>query len=327
MACAERIELLRTSGRGDEALALVDEMKHLSQAAGLGPWTRLADESYRLHTLVAIGRHREALSEVTELLARMDRLPPESPAETETIAPWTVRETTLGISRTAALGMRDWRQALDLNNEILASKQRRRVPLLDQAHTRFNNYVPLLHLGRVREARELLSACRAVAQRERDHRFFGLIFSALASLDASGGRFATAAELEKTALRSHYRARSARPAAASHFNLAIYLGKSRGDPRDEALAHRLAATLLAVLTGESTAERIAALIAYLERPESAQLRPALPRDVAVLAAAVETTDGVRFRELVEELAGDRATADTLLRTVVERALDRLGTPE
>ncbi|MHC4917298.1 MAG: CHAT domain-containing protein, partial [Planctomycetota bacterium] len=53
------INILLSTGRAEEALALVEEMKGYTRRAGLGPWTQLADETNRLQLLNALGRYKE----------------------------------------------------------------------------------------------------------------------------------------------------------------------------------------------------------------------------------------------------------------------------
>jgi hypothetical protein len=50
---AEIINLLRDTGRIEEALALVERMKGFTQRASFGPWTQLFDEAMRLQLLNA----------------------------------------------------------------------------------------------------------------------------------------------------------------------------------------------------------------------------------------------------------------------------------
>jgi len=72
------INILRTTGRAEEALALVEEMKGYTRRAGLGPWTQLSDEARRLQLLNALGRYQEVLAAVEGLREQMRALPEES---------------------------------------------------------------------------------------------------------------------------------------------------------------------------------------------------------------------------------------------------------
>ena len=69
------INLLRDTGRAEEALGLVETKKEATRQAGLGPWTQLLDEVRRLQLLADLGRYDEVLAEVEALRPRMDALP------------------------------------------------------------------------------------------------------------------------------------------------------------------------------------------------------------------------------------------------------------
>ena len=56
VAPAELFNLLRSRGRLGEALAAAEEKAGYTRQAGLGPWTQLADEGYRLQVLAAMGQ-------------------------------------------------------------------------------------------------------------------------------------------------------------------------------------------------------------------------------------------------------------------------------
>ena len=99
--------LLRSSGRLEEALRVAEEKAAYTRQAGLGPWTQLGDEGRRLQVLAAMGRYDEVLAAVEALRPKMDALPLESEAE-EAVNPWNVRETLLDTGRDG----RPWQRAL-----------------------------------------------------------------------------------------------------------------------------------------------------------------------------------------------------------------------
>ena len=100
----------------------------------------------------------------------------------------------------------------------------------------------------------MLTACRAVFEKEDSPSDLGAVFSALSSLERYRDNSTGAREFEKTALRYKYWEGDPAKIAASHFNLASRIRESRGDLR-EALAHRLVALLLAIATNSGTGER------------------------------------------------------------------------
>ena len=121
-AAGELCNLLRSSGRLEEALKVAEEKAAYTRQAGLGPWTQLADECQRLQVLADMGRYDEVLAAVEALRPKMDALPLESEAE-EAVNPWNVRETLLDTGRTAAVRSERWETALALSAETLEAKQ------------------------------------------------------------------------------------------------------------------------------------------------------------------------------------------------------------
>jgi hypothetical protein len=137
------VNVLRDTGRSAEALEVLEQKAEYTRQAGRGPWTQLADQIWRLQILTYLGGNEEVLRRVLELREEMKSLPdPLGPNEFVTI--WNVRETLSDTGRSAALRLREWQQALDLNAEALESRRDRNAPLLDQARTAFNDYGPLL---------------------------------------------------------------------------------------------------------------------------------------------------------------------------------------
>lgn len=316
--------LLRDSGRLDEALRVVEQMSEYNRRAGRGPWTQLADKGFRLQILAIHGEYEEVLRQVTELREQVETLPnPAGPNETVSI--WNVRETILDIGRSAALALEAWQQVLDLNLEINRSKRARGASSIAQAQTQFNNFRPLLELGRGAEARDLLLHCRDVFERENSVGHIGPILTALAIVERRRGQLAAARRFSETALRFDYINGDPRAISISHFNLAGYIKDSQGE-WNEALAQRLAAGLIAVAAKSGAPRMLAGLERDLRQAGTAG-PAALPADFAALCATIEKVEGVRFREMIERLAGSPAGCDQLFRQVVAVALEEASKPE
>src|SRR5262249_61303445 len=126
-----------------------------------GPWTQLADEGQRVQILSRMGHAEQALTEVQKLRDRMTTLP-DQPGPNETVRPWNVREATLDTGHGAARDLQRWQLALDLHAETRASKERRNASPRELAQTRYNDYGPLLRLGRIDDANRLLLWCQQV---------------------------------------------------------------------------------------------------------------------------------------------------------------------
>jgi tetratricopeptide (TPR) repeat protein len=178
--------LLRCTGRTSEALTIIESKTDYTRRAGLVPWTRLADEAWRLQLLNVLGKYDEVMRRVTELRDEMKILP-DPPGSNETVYVWNVREATLDTGHSAAISLEQWQQALDLNAELLQSKRMRGATPLEQAKFRFNDYAPLLRLGRHADAGSILTECRAVFERENAIDALGRVFSALGNLENNLG--------------------------------------------------------------------------------------------------------------------------------------------
>ena len=169
-----------------------------------------------------------------------------------------MRETILDIGRYAARQLGRWEDALTFNAELLKSKERRGASAFEIARNRFNNYAPLLRLGRLDEARSLLLDCREIDESENNTYELGKDLSALADVEDKAGHGQDAINLERNALRYKYLAGDVGSIAVSHHNLGNYLARYAADhPR--ALTDHLAAALLRSLTGIEGAGRSWAL--------------------------------------------------------------------
>ena len=224
------VDICRGSGRLAEALTLAVQMAGYTRQAGLGPWTQLSDEGQRLQVLNEMGQAVRVLAEVERLRDRMQTLP-ATPGPSRDVAPWNVREALLDIGRYAARELGRWEEALDLSAEQTASKRGRRAPAADVARSRFNDYWPLLRLGRTHEALDLLLDCRQVFKDANDTGALGKTLSALADTENERGHGEAAIRMERDALRYTYLAGDVLAITVSYHNLGSYLGRHARQPR------------------------------------------------------------------------------------------------
>ena len=111
----------------------------------------------------------------------------------------------------------------------------------EQARTRYNQYGPLMKLGRLTEAQRVVEECLAVYQEANDVTLQSRALSALADIWDERGDLAQAIALERQALSICNRLPDPSDRAISHCNLANYLekaGKTGDEPR-----HSLAAIM------------------------------------------------------------------------------------
>jgi hypothetical protein len=136
--------------------------------------------------------------------------------------------------------------------------------------------------------------------------------SGLAALENTLGRTAEARRVEETSLRFRYIVGNPEWIANGHSNLADYIIADQ-DEWIDALAHRLAGGLILAMMGSG---RKALFLSQLSRNLQQAGRLTLPSDIAALCATVEKVEGVRFRELVEQLATGWVTGDELLQKIL-----------
>ena len=190
---------------------------------------------------------------------------------------------------------------------------------LEVARTRYNDYGPLIRLGRYGEAHALLMECREVFESEGYLQGLGQVFTALADLEDNLGHRDRAIRHEQTALRYSYAVGEPGDCAISHFNLANYL-MARRRP-----SHRISgpsAGRHADLVSDSERGFLELTLQALSRhlASFAPGEPPLPADFAALCATVDQVEGVDLAALFNRLPKTRAaTGDDALRQVLDLA--------
>jgi tetratricopeptide (TPR) repeat protein len=308
------VNWLRESGHLEEALTTAERRKDYSRKAGLGRWTQLADEVFRLQILNEMGRHEEVLTTV-QTRREAIRKWPESSDENESVNPWNVSETLLDTGRQAAKELQRWEEALSLNAENVTLKLSRGATKLEVARTRYNDYSPLLRLQRLAEARSLLYQCLTVFESDGGGVELGAVHIAIADLEYYLQHLPEAVRHASAALRYGYSVLSPSVCAIRHFNLGVYLLSSNAHSR-EALAHRLASTLIRYQMNHGDLPNNIQVL----RNELAQVSPAdVPASFDQVCDLVEQTEGVRFRDLFSRLPQRAASGNKALQAVLAMA--------
>jgi hypothetical protein len=184
------------------------------------------------------------------------------------------------------------------------------------ARSRFNDYFPLLRLGRTEEALALLLECRQVFQDARDIGMLGKILGALADAEDARGHGDAAIGLERDALRYKYLAGDVTAIAAGYHNLGYYLPGHARQP-DPALACHLASALIRALTGAEGADRSVRDAAANLRELGPDATP--PADVAGLCRQVGDIPGTDLARLLAALTPDPATVEQTLSELIAQA--------
>jgi len=275
-----------------------------------------------------MGHASQVLAQVQRHRDHMRQLP-AAPGPDEIAIPWWVREVLLGTGRDAALGLDRWDNSLSLNAEVLASKRDRRASATDIARASFNDYGPLLRLGRTDEALRLLLDCRQVFQGARDTGMLGRTLSALAETEHARGHSDAAFSLERDALRFRYLAGDVTGIAVSYHNLGSNL-RVHARQLATALASHLAAAVIRVLAGiegtsaGSSADSVRRAAADLHEFGTAAVPPT---DVADLARQIGDIPGTDLPGLIAKLSPDPEVAEQTLRDIIARTQELAGTSD
>ena len=305
--------ILISTGRFREALDLVEDLKDYTSKAGLGPWSRLANDVMRLLALNKLGHYDEVLKAVEELRQQMDALPEKGNQE-ENIDRWSVKEGILDAGREAARLSGDSELALVFNAECLKLKTGRGATELNLASSAFNDYGPLLQLKRYDEAGKLLWWCKDVFEREKDIRLLGAVFTAMSNLMDCKDQTGQAAKFCEDALRYIYLTDDAESISICHNNMGNRFAKT--GILKARLAHHLAATIIRLSTCSGMMSSILRNLSI----DLATFGPeALPASFDQLCDTVEEVEGVRFRELFVKLAGPEADGDEVMKAVLQMA--------
>lgn len=308
----ELVTLLRDQGRLFDALGMASQKIERTRQAGFGLWTQLSDRGRRLQILNLLGRHEQVFLDLPALRAQMAELPDER-AHNDRVNPWNVRECVLDIGRLSAVALERWEEALELNNEIVRTKQRRGASTSEIAGSRCHDYLPLFQLGRPSDADQLLRDCQDVVATAHDITQLAVVYGARADLEDRRHHSRKAVELQRTALHLWYLHPDPREISTGHHHLANYLSRTGGDPAEQR-AHRLTAALLDHLIGNASglARTLGTLGAELRRVTSGPDVPAPPATLPEVIRLVDAYNGICFGNLIATLCPDLATAEHAL---------------
>ena len=151
----------------------------------------------------------------------------------------------LDIAYQANHTLERWDACLTLLTEIEQTKRDMGANRQEQARTRYNQYGPLMKLGRLAEAQRVVEACLDVFADAGELTAQSAALSALANIWKERGDLTQAIALERQALSIRNRLPDPSDRAASHGNLANYLGKA-GKAEDEA-RHSLSTIIYCLL--------------------------------------------------------------------------------
>jgi len=187
----------------------------------------------------------------------------------------------LDIAGQANLALERWQACLDLLGETEQAKRDLGESELELARTRFNQYGPLMSLGRLDDAQQVVESCLVVYRAEEDVTYQSKALTALASVWEERGETGQAVALARQALALCNQLPDPADRAILHNNLAIYLEKAGQQP--QAARHRLAAGVYRLISGHDLSTWRSSLAVRMRRAARDGRRYELPRLSALLA--------------------------------------------
>lgn len=162
------------------------------------------------------------LPEVQRLRNLIEALESSS-GEDEAARSWDVREALLNMDRSGKFKLDQWDEALAINADIIASMRARQAPVSQIAVASLNDYGPLLRLGKIDQARNVLLDCRQTFLDAHDLPLLGTTLGALADVEEKLGHVDNAIQLARDALRYGYAAGDTGSVRDVYYNLGNYV--------------------------------------------------------------------------------------------------------
>jgi CHAT domain len=310
-----KIALLQRQGRYIEALALADE--NLAAVERHPDVRRRFDaEGTRLQILRLLGRYEEAYERAQALWQEMDsaRAAPGQSAEDPYLT-WSSYELILQAGALAARHLDKYDESLAMNRALRRSMRERRAPPLWQANALYDDFLPLLKLDRVREARQVCLEVLPVARAYGDRLLEAMALGSLSEVEWALGYNQDAYQAGMLGLTLLYDVRpfERMQLITVHNRMAnIYKRLNRWP---EAFVHRMACVMLCELTDSSDREellRLAEDLCYFHEPP-------LPTDARDVTAKLTAMHSVDFAAVIHDLAGNLEAGERAYQAALTRA--------
>ena len=250
--CGNWAIALRNVGELDAAKATHLRSADAEKKAGRPQINIIGSELEALRIDVMQGNAAAALPEIeTRLNAARGWWARARAGETVADAPETVflaraRAAGLNIAVQANQALERWDACLTLLAEIEQTEREMGASQQEQARARFNQYTPLMKLGRLAEAQRVVEECLAVDREAGDLSGQASDLSALASIWKERGDLAQAIALERQALSIRNRLPDPSDRAISHQHLAFYLENT--NKLEDSMRHLLTAIICSLIT-------------------------------------------------------------------------------
>lgn len=306
------------AGQFADAEEISANLREYSRQSGASLGDRFNAEKSQVLVLVGQGRYEDVLRELDRVLAMADELDAIGDASGEGDLSAS-REVLWSAGYQSAMGLDRSEQALEYLGKVAESQNRRNVPEHLSARTRFNMYGPLIQLGRLNEAADVLTRCREHFENHGDLPRVGKVLSALATVEHERGHDDVALSLERDALRLKYiSSASVTDIAIGHHGYGNYIPNLP----HLTFAHHLAAALLFSLSGSGHLKTsFQALTEDLtDHPDAAEAF-ATP---AEMVHEVDQVDGVRLGQLLDSLSPDTSAQQRALDSILATVRARLA---
>ncbi|MCP4351866.1 MAG: CHAT domain-containing protein [Desulfobacterales bacterium] len=285
--CGNWAAALVMLGRLDEAKAMNLKSADACRKAG-GPKVNVIGrelEAFRIDVMQ--GRAKEALPEIEKRVNevrgwyqrhKQGETPPEAP---EPVLLGRAFVSGLDIAMNANLQLKQWESCIELLKEIEKMEKEMGHSRQEQYRTRFNQYHPLMKLGRLDEAQKVTEECLAVFREADELHSQCAALSALANIWEKRGDMEQAIALARKSLSVRNQLPAPMDRAISHGNLCIYLEKA--NRKDESIRHQLAAGIYFLVSGHGghVSTWMNNLKIYLRRSDGTYQLPKISELIAI----------------------------------------------
>jgi hypothetical protein len=199
----------------------------------------------------------------------------------------------------------------------------RRAPASQIAVARLNDYAPMLRLGKISQARNILLECRQTFLDAHDLQMLGTTLGALADVEEELGHAHNAVQLARDALRYGYTTGNVGIVRDVYHNLGNYLAKHADQPIS-ALACHLCAALINALSGTRDTERSVRAASVDFYVFGNAVEP--PDGIADLSSRIGDIPGTDPTALIARLSPDPETAERTLQDLIARARQLAESP-
>jgi len=241
-------------GKLDEAKRAYEDSARAEQQGGAPEIDVLGSELEALRIDIYQGHAERVIPEIERRLAKVrgwwrvhqsGQTVPEAPNADEL---GRLLVAAIDIAQAASRELKRWQACLALLTEVEEVKRGLGEGVLSLASTRFNRSGPLLRLGRLDEAQQLLEGCLDVFRDAANVGLEAQALGGLADLWDERGNVEQAENLERRALAVFNRLSDPAARGRSHENLGIYL--ERLGKTAPSAAHRIAALVYHIGSGQ-----------------------------------------------------------------------------